>query len=135
MSEAAPERGRMMRFAAVSAAAGLIDYLVAAGLILCGVPAFIALLASIALVGGLSFIAHETWTFRTAGASKPHGRFLRWAMLVGLSLGLRYVVFRGVDGVLPDGEVYRLVALAVAFAVSAATNYTVSRFVVFSGRP
>ena len=135
MTEAAPERSRMMRFAMVSAAAGAIDYLFAGSLILAGVQPFIALLASIAVVGGLSFVAHEVWTFRTPGHSKPHGRFVRWTLLVALSLGLRYIVFEGGTLILPHGELFGLIALAIAFVVSATTNYLVSRFLVFTYRP
>jgi len=125
----------MMRFATVSAVAGAVDYVLAAALILCRVPPFIALLVSITIVGGVSFIVHNVWTFRTAGASRRRARLLSWAILVGLSLALRYVVFQGAERILPGGEVYRLVALSIAFAISAATNYLVSRYIVFSDKP
>jgi len=135
MKRGTAERGMIMRFAAVSAGAGIVDYLLAAGLILWGVPAFLALAISIVLVGGLSFLAHELWTFNTAGLAAPQSRLQRWALLVAFSLGVRFGVLHGVESLLPTGDGYRLMALAVAFGISAATNYLLSRFVVFSGRP
>jgi putative flippase GtrA len=132
MENLTAERRRLMRFAAVSAAAGAIDYLLAAGLILLGMSAFLALAISICLTGGLSFVVHELWTFGTEGLSARCGRLLRWAMLVAFSLGVRFGVLHGVENVLPAGDILRLIALAIAFGVSAATNYLLSRLVVFS---
>lgn len=135
MNEAVTERDRMVRFTAVSAAAGVLDYACAAALILLGLADLGALLIGMAVASGLSFIAHEFWTFRADRTSAAVGRLSRWIVLVIALLGLRYVVLQCAEAVLPQGQIYRLAALAAAFAVSLTTNYLASRFLVFARKP
>ena len=132
MERTASHRRRMVRFAAVSTAGGLLDYIAAAILIYVGVPDFIALAIGIALAGGLSFVGHELWTFETAGSGQPHGRALRWTLMVALTLVLRWLILRFTMAIVPDDEVVHLVALAVAFLISSGAQYVVSRFLVFT---
>jgi putative flippase GtrA len=125
----------MVRFAAVSSAGGLVDYIAAAVLIYVGVPDFVALAIGIALAGALSFVGHEIWTFETAGSGRPHGRALRWTLMVALTLVLRWLILRGAMALAPDDAFAHLVALAVAFLASSAAQYLVSRFLVFTQLP
>jgi putative flippase GtrA len=122
----------MVRFALVSSAGGLVDYAAAAILIYVGVPDFIALAIGIAMAGILSFIGHELWTFETAGSGQPHGRAVRWTLMVALTLVLRWLILRGAMTLAPDDEIAHLVALAVAFLISSGAQYLVSRFLVFT---
>jgi putative flippase GtrA len=122
----------MVRFALVSSAGGLLDYIAAAVLIYVGVPDFVALAIGIALAGGLSFIGHEIWTFETAGSGQSHGRALRWTAMVALTLVLRWLILRLAMAMVPDDELVHLIALAVAFVISSAAQYLVSRFLVFT---
>lgn len=132
MPPTASHRQRMVRFAAVSTAGGLVDYVAAAVLIYLGVHDFLALAIGIALAGGLSFVGHEIWTFETAGTGRSHGRALRWTLMVALTLVLRWLILRGAMAIAPDDEFAHLVALAVAFLISSGAQYLASRFLVFT---
>ena len=135
MERTATTRERMVRFAAVSTAGGLVDYIAAAALIFMGIPDFIALGIGIALAGGLSFVGHELWTFETAGTGQPHGRAWRWTLMVALTLVLRWLILRGAMMLAPDDELAHLLALAVAFLMSSGAQYLASRFLVFTRKP
>lgn len=134
MSEQSSEGARIARFATVSVVAGALDYAIAAALILMGVPNFVSIIAAIAIAGGLSFVAHEMWTFGAKEAAGRRIRLLRWIFLIVALVLFRYAILTGLVAILPSGPIYRLFALAVAFALSLTANYLVSRIFVFAKR-
>lgn len=121
---------RFLIFGIISSLGAVIDFIVGLALMTLGFPPFIALACAMCLSATLVYIVHQKRTFADIG-----GRALSWKRLTGFLFSTFWIyVFR----LIVYHALYALgfaaaISLALALTLSVIINYTVSRFLIFSG--
>lgn len=124
----------VVRFGVVAVAGLVVDLSIAWALAaLAGVPLPLAALAGFLCAAAFNYLLHEVWTFG-GGGSPSAGRGALYLLVLGLTLGVRVGSVAALEmlrDLLLPGAGWRLPVLVLATGLSFATNYLLSRTLVF----
>lgn len=124
-----------LRFFLVSLAGLVIDIAIAWSLIaLAGLPDSVSAIAGFSVATLANYLGHQLWTFGDAESEVSAGRFLAFAIVVLVSLGVRLIVLQMLGPLLPGTGLNAPLRLGLAATVSFFVTFLLSKFLVFGRR-